>query len=337
MTTPIHPDALKAYRKQRHLTQEKLAEATKGKNKVSLPTIKRIESTRDGTRKVTDRVAEGLAKALGVTIDDLSEPPKDGAESEELLRRRGYRRLHTMLDRETALAFEMVQHIFGIPVRSQIVMAPLFATLLAEASLAWRRERVAQIEDATDRLQGLGGGGFSFAYLFGRVELGAEHESFAIKNRDLFGENEVSCEYPTDDDSAWNNPFAEFLDHFAKEVEAKTVSLDPDYGWKTSEGMPYYQIGEDLISELTGDDADAVHALEAGHVRPADIPADLRGDEKRADRISWIIDQVPEAALAEARAFKEAIRESTLEGIVFPGISPGAAETRNEAREGDDA
>ncbi len=71
MTTIIQPDALKHYRDRKHWTQEQLAEATKGKNKVSLPTIKRIESTKDGTYPANDRVAEGLAKALGVTLDDL--------------------------------------------------------------------------------------------------------------------------------------------------------------------------------------------------------------------------------------------------------------------------
>ncbi|PJN92879.1 hypothetical protein CNY89_22840, partial [Amaricoccus sp. HAR-UPW-R2A-40] len=72
MTTAIHPGALRHSRDRKRWTQEQLAEATKGKNKVSLPTIKRIESTKDGTYPANDRVAEGLAKALGVTLDELS-------------------------------------------------------------------------------------------------------------------------------------------------------------------------------------------------------------------------------------------------------------------------
>lgn len=49
MTTAIHPAAIKYFRDRKHWTQEQLAEATKGKNAVSLPTIKRIESTKEGT------------------------------------------------------------------------------------------------------------------------------------------------------------------------------------------------------------------------------------------------------------------------------------------------
>jgi hypothetical protein len=47
MTTSIHPKALKAFRARKHWTQEDLADATKGQKKVSLPTIKRIESTKE--------------------------------------------------------------------------------------------------------------------------------------------------------------------------------------------------------------------------------------------------------------------------------------------------
>lgn len=90
MTTSIHPQALKQNRVRKHWTQENLAEATKGKNKVSLPTIKRIEGTKNGSYQANDRVAESLAKALGVTVDVLSKPPTDEVEREASLRQFGY-------------------------------------------------------------------------------------------------------------------------------------------------------------------------------------------------------------------------------------------------------
>ena len=49
MSTPIHPEALKAFRARKPWTQEQLADATNGRKKVSLPTIKRIECTKEGT------------------------------------------------------------------------------------------------------------------------------------------------------------------------------------------------------------------------------------------------------------------------------------------------
>src|SRR6266496_226136 len=136
MTTPIHPEALKTYRARKHWTQEQLADATQGPSRVSLPTIKRVESTKGSTYPANDRVAEVLAKALGVSIEDLSRGPSEAEDREESLRKFGYRPLRTMVDAETALAFNMVQHIYGIPIRSQIEMAPLFVALLAEGSLA---------------------------------------------------------------------------------------------------------------------------------------------------------------------------------------------------------
>lgn len=332
MTTAIHPGALRHSRDRKRWTQEQLAEATKGKNKVSLPTIKRIESTKDGTYTANDRVAEGLAKALGVTLDELSKSPTDEAEREASLRQFGYRPLRTMLDAETAMAFNMVQHIYGIPIHSQIVMAPLFATLLAEGSLAWRRERVAEIEDAADRLMDLGGGHFSFANAAYRSLDGAAEERDSIVKRDLFGEHVGSDAFDLGFDPSQNNPFADFLDHFAKQVEAKTVSFERGIGWKTSEGMPEYRIGADLIDQLTGGDPDAEYALLRGHVRLREIPADLLADENAAERIAWIVGRIPEEELAKRRTERDELK-SLLDNLDVPG----SEETSDEAKENDDA
>lgn len=332
MTTAIHPDALRHSRDRKRWTQEQLAEATKGKNKVSLPTIKRIESTKDGTYPANDRVAEGLAKALGVTLDELSKPPTDEAEREASLRQFGYRPLRTMLDAETAMAFNMVQHIYGIPIHSQIVMAPLFATLLAEGSLAWRRERVAEIEDAAERLMDLGGGHFSFANAAYRSLDGAAEERDSIGKRDLFGEHVGPDAFDLGFDPSQNNPFADFLDHFAKQVEAKTVSFDRGIGWKTSEGMPEYRIGADLTAQLTGGDPDAEYALLRGHVRLREIPADLLVDEKAAERIAWIVGRIPDEELAKRRTERDELMSPLDDRDV-----PSSVETSDEAKENDDA
>lgn len=309
MTMPIHPDTLKAYRKSKHWTQKKLSDNTKGPNKVSLPTIKRIESAKTFHYLANNRVAKTLAKALGVDEAALSRPRSTEEDREADARKIGYRPLRTLLDGETILAFNMVQHIYGIPIRSQIVMAPLFTALLAEASLNWRRERVDEIEAAANRLMDLGRGNFSFANAAYRSIDGAAGERESIEKRDLFGEDVGQDAYDLGYDPSQNNPFADFLKHLAKKIGAKTISFDNDYEWKTSEGLPYYRIGADDISQLTGDSPDAEYALLRGHVRLKDIPDNLRGDEMTTERVAWMIARIPAEELEEIRVEREKISE----------------------------
>ena len=276
-----------------------------------------------------------MAKALGVTLDDLSKPPTDEAEREASLRQFGYRRLSTMLDAETAMAFNMVQHIYGIPIHSQIVMAPLFAALLAEGSLTWRRERVTEIEDAAATLMTLGGGHFSFANSAYRAEDGACYEKRCIENRDLFGKDVWDDVYDLGYDPSQNNPFADFIKHFASKVDAKTVSFEGDWStssWKTSEGMPEYRIGADMIRELTGENPDAEYALLRGHVRLKDIPGDLLGSDNEVERIAWIIGRIPEDELAKRMTDRD-----ELMSLIGDFDISGSAEEAPEAKENDDA
>ena len=323
MTTPIHPDAIRAFRERKRWTQEKLAKAAK----VSLPTIKRIEGKKDGMYAANTKKAEAIGNALGVTLADLAAAPSPEIDRDERLRKQGYRPLRTMIDAETALAFNMVQHIYGIPIPSQVVMAPLFAALLAEGSLAWRRERVAEIEEAASRLMSLGGGHFSFANAAYRSLNGAAEEQDSISMQDLFGEHIGSDAFDFGYKPSQNNPFADFLNHFARQVGAKTISFERGSGWKTSEGMPEYRIGAELISDLTGDDPDAEYALLRGHVRLKDIPADLLGDEHVADRITWIVGRIPEEL--ERRRVEHAEFLALLDDLDVP-TATGASDEREE-------
>ena len=307
MTIPIHPEALKAHRTRKRWTQEELCEATGGPNKVSLPTIKRIESTKVGVYPAQDRVALTLAKVLGVSTEELGKEPTERAQLEESLRRVGYRPLRTMIDAETALAFNMVQEIYGIPIRSQIEMAPLFMALLAEGSLAWRRKRVKAIEEASEALQALGGGHSSYVHTAWRIDEGTAAERESIENNDFFGidvsEEAFDCGY----DRSQNNPFADYLQEFAIEVGAKNIRFDAIFGWKTSEGLPNYRIGSEIIDRLTDDDPDAEYALLSGHVRMKDIPEDLMGDKMKEKRVAWMIAQIPEEELAVRNAERQSL------------------------------
>lgn len=316
MTKPILPEALKVYRKGKHWTQKKLADATLNPNKASEPTIKRIEGYKNGAYPARDSVATGLSKALGVTIDDLAKAPAQDDVGDEVLRKRGYRAVRAMVDAETALAFGIVEDLYGISIHSQIEMAPLFAALLAEGSLAWRRKRIDKIEDATSALWRLGEGHFSFAKAAAsRAENDALGERTAIDKRDLFGKQLPDVVYDVGYDPYENNPFADYLEAFAKEADTKTVTFEKRFSWKTPEGLPYYRIGAGLIEHLTGSDPDAEYALLRGHVRLKDIPKQLLGDDKKDERVAWMIARIPSEELA-AREAKIAADQARLQELL---------------------
>lgn len=323
MTTQIYPEALRSCRDRLHWTQKKLSDG-KAKDKdgkvrgVSLATIKRIEAHKDGPYPANDGVAYILAKILGVTTEQLGKQPSDDADNEVALRKFDYRPLRTMISRDTAIAFKRVRDIFGISIQSQVEMAPLFAALLAEGSLDWRRKRVGAIEDAAANLMAMAGGHFSFAAAAYRAEDGAFGERQSIGKRDLFGEHLPDETYDFGYDPSKHNPFADYLAAFAEEIEATTVTFGSDFGWMTSEGFPEYRIGEKIVAQLTQGDPDAEYTLEQEYTDIAAIPDGLSDEE----RVAWLIAQIPSEKLEEIRAECSQLLELDISGI-FDGLDGG--------------
>ena len=300
----IRSDTLKAYRKRHSMSQADLSRATEGPERVSISSIKRIESA-NGEYEANPRIAKRLAEVLKVQPEALAKEPRAPEEAERRLRDYGYRPLKAMIDSETALAFQMVEHLYGIPARSQVLMAPLFCALLAEGSFAWRRESLAEIEGAAHTLLSIAGGHLSFAGSLGSVTEGAFREGRSIEARDVFGRQLLDDFMNENFDPQDRNPFADYLQAFAEKSGAKDISFDPDGlgGWKTSEGLPEYRIAPDVVETLTGGDRWAAFALRHGFARIRDIPDHLMGKEESTERIEWLASKVP----VEERARHEAL------------------------------
>jgi len=300
----IRSSTLMSLRDRRSMSQADLSRATEGPERVSLSTIKRIEGAH-GEYEANPRIVKKLAEVLKAKPEDLAKEVSDAADPEAELREFGYRPLKTVIDGEAALAFQVVEKIFGISVRSQILMAPLFAALLAEGSLSWRRQKLAEIDEAAKKLMDLGGGNFSFANAAYRVQEGARDEEASIAKRDLFGSEVGQDAFDLGYDRSRNNPFADYLRAFAEKADAAEIVFDPDRlgEWKTPEGMPEYRIAPAFLESLTGGDNWAEFALMRGHVRIRDIPEELLADDAAGDRIKWLVAQVPpeERAKHEAR------------------------------------
>ena len=82
--------------------------------------------------------------------------------------------LSARVSHQVRLAFDLVQRRYGASTRELMVLAPLMFVLLAEGSLAWRRERLKAVEEAKDRLQAIGAAEshLFFAQFVGDVENG---------------------------------------------------------------------------------------------------------------------------------------------------------------------
>jgi len=360
MKQPIRPDTLRTLRAHRNLSQAKLAARSKEvRQKVSVATIKRIETwTETETYMANPTVAERLAKALEVGIEDLAKAPdkdgsfwayaldnipntsksakapkKDGSfevhwEVLERLLGCNRRRMSVSLPQRTLFDFQMVEHLYGIPVQSQIKMAPLCMALLAEGSLAWRKKRVEEIDGTAEKLRSLNDipdGHLSFLKAVYHVEEGAQAERESIKQRDVFGKDVSEDTYKLGYDRSHINPFSAYLREFADDFSTTNVGIEADkFSFEqTYEGLddfPQYRIGGDLIEDLTADDAVAYHALKLGHVRLGEIPEELLGAGNTDKRVEWLTHRIPdneraeiEAAYAEIEAAKKRRAEHSAE------------------------
>lgn len=301
----INSEALKFHRDRCELSQEALASVSK----VSKKTISRIESgTLDGNRK---EAIERLARALGITHEALCRPPEENADQGADTSESVYRKLTTHLSPEANLAFAFVEERYGVSSEYLIEMAPLLFTLLAEASLNWRREKLKQAEDAFDRLSSIGAAFPHLSFCGGprREEDMLDIEQSCIDEGDVFGSQLKVEAKGFGGIEPPGNPFARYLALLAAKHARDLIEVehyDPDAA------LPSYMIRTDKIERLTGGDDRARYALAHGYALKRDIPAELLGDDAKERRVAWLAKRVPEeewtkhqAAEADLRAFLE--------------------------------
>lgn len=290
---PISPNKIKALRIRRGHTQQSLTDATSGHTKVSIATIKRIESAKM-PREVRDHIAIGLAKVLRVSVEELA----PGAPEQEIkLDDWSARTVKATVDNYTSQGLAAVEHLYGIDEKYLIEMIPLFVTILAEASLAWRRTRVDAIEAKVDELMNLGAGSGHLAFVRNADAIleAVATERKSIEQRDLFGEQASVQAREAGYDPSESNPFSDYLAYVVRDIglDEGVIELMPGGGWLDDHGLPEYLVHSDFIDEITDSDELAEFALGRGHVRFRDIPSELMGDERKHDRVEWLRSQIP--------------------------------------------
>ena len=300
MKNEIHQETLRLCRERARLSQQALADKCKH---VSKKTISRIESGQgDSVRTIT---LNELANALQVRPDELAQPFEKITSDNP-----ANRKFRAYVDIDVALAYELVEHRYNISYQSLVEMAPLFFTLLAEGSLAWRREKLATVDEAADRLRDWGeSGGHSacWAALSEMENYALPEEEDSIENCDLFGD-EFS---ERADDLGFNpyreNPFSEYLKKLIADIskteecegilELQSIDSSDDFFIRAESKMPGYTLCKSEIESITKGNSKAKHALAWGHVKISDIPEELQGDEASEKRIQWMMERIPQDEL----------------------------------------
>ena len=287
----VAPDRLKALRKQRRWSQQELA----NKAGISRRQVARIESS-EKPLPVKPKTLRGLSAALKVKPADLSrETPNVDVPMPEA----GSVSVGISVDPQTRLAFDLVQRRYGPAMRDIIHLAPLMFVLLAEGSLAWRRERLAEVDRAMQALRNAAEADSQlyFAKHMIDVEWGADAERESIKRADLLGDvvrdDDWSRQLFAEDDLFAVTPFADYLLKLEEALNLPGVVRfeTPELMLTEPWGAEPYVVCDDELERLAGGSRRARWTLEYGAVRISEIPGELmpnEPDKQKEKRIAWL-------------------------------------------------
>jgi len=289
---PIKPEVLKTLRKRKKLSRQQLAERTK----LSLRQLARLESGTASSTKVRERTLEQLAKVLGVeqgvltgeqALPEAAPIPEERADQGERVQ------VSAALLPEVRLAYSLIQRRYGVNMTTIINSAPLLFILLAEKSLAWRREKIERADEAVDEIRKL--------YDSYALEDPADYDSGL-----LYWENEFITKLnlfgPEGLGSENRNPFAVYLRELANgindpdviEISDNKIFLDGPI-----EGFPVHNLCKEELYQISNHSPAAWAALKYGDVRVSDIPKELWAEGAAEERAEWL-----EAKLSEESLFR---------------------------------
>ena len=294
----IDPKRLSHLRKEKGWSRPQLF----GRSGITVRTIQRLESESESQRyqKSQEHTVNSLAKALdvkpGVLTGELPLPKSDKVPAYDP----SPVRMGAQIAPKARLAYDLVKIRYGVSATDIINMAPLFFALLAEGSLAWRREKLKEAYEAIDRLEQIDGfwrGGLSGAESY--MEEGTAAEENSIDKADMFGEHLFSdASILMDDffDPSTDNPFASYLCKLKAELDIPgVVHVDSDdlmFGSPLK--FPDYDICRDELDGIANDSRWAKMALESGHVRLSEIPEELMAEDAGEERAKWLEDKLPD-------------------------------------------
>ncbi len=124
---------------------------------------------------------------------------------------------------------------------------------------------------------------------FSEVQARLDAEKASLAGDDVFGRMlpEIG-EWP----EVADHPFASFLASQAAKSGSPTVDSN-ELETQLCEPLPLWSAHRPWLNDLSGGDPVAAYAVRAGLVRVSDIPDELRGDARAAERIAFLRSNVP--------------------------------------------
>lgn len=325
----VEPNRLKSLRESKGWSRALLAE----RSKISQRQITRIEaSAADAAGRVRERTVTELARALGVEPGVLTgNLPMPDAGPHTPSSRGVSRQVSARLQAEASLACTLVEHRYGVSRTTLFNAAPLMFVLLAEGSLVWRREKLKEVGEATDRLCNLGVGHLAFATNadVGRFGAGGEEESIA--KRDLFGKEVSEEAFDMGYDRSMNNPFADYLRHLAAQIgDPDIVEMNEDEGiefFGPLEDFPEFTVCGADFRKFTGGSGWLNLAAKLGLLHLDRIPEELLADDAFDERIAWLKERLDEQIRELPEERRKAVKDMLERAI---NLADSGAEEANQ-------
>ena len=290
----INPERLSSLRQKNHMTRKGLAE----RSGIAERTIQRLENEPQLCQKTREDTVNRLAKALGTELGVLTgelpftEYDKASAPDPERIQ------IGAQIAPKARLAYDLIKGRYGVSATEIINMAPLFFALLAEGSLAWRREKLKEAKEVLDRLEQIDEfWDGSMASLTASEQIEMEKNSIAkadLFREHLFGEHVLHL--MDSFDPSTDNPFASYLRKLKAEL-AITDGVDVDSGdlmFGSPLKFPDYDICRGELDSIADRSRYAKMALETGHARLSEIPEELMAEDAGEKRAKWLEDRLPD-------------------------------------------
>ncbi len=307
----VNPKVVRQLREGKRLARTGLAK----KADLSERQLRRIEDSDAPTVSVRDNTLMNLARALEVEPSVLTgESPAPRVTPRRAPAERSA--IRAMIEPKARLGYTLLKQRYGVNATDLINMAPLFFTLLAEGSLAWRREQLEAAEEAMWRASALGNGHLAFMSAVHHAENGLSCERQSIEALDLFGEKIADDAYQWGCDSSTNNPFADYLRKLADDLgKPDAVSVgDGELGFMSLEYPDYDLCGAEL-NAITNHSPRARWVLDVGHARLDQIPVELRGEDAAEQRAAWIEGQAPPPPADESALIDSLLDDDIVEEV----------------------